>query len=105
MTGGSPDVERETLDEFRADQAQSLVLLRQAIQALDHENCTRLAHRGKGACKMIGAGTMAEQFATLEAAARANAARDVLERHWQSLQSEGRRLEQALSAAIDAARA
>ena len=96
VSGGVRETEREVIEDFRSAHAQILAELGEAIAATGHERCVHLAHLGKGACKTVGAGAMADAFARVESAARKGAGPESLHELWSEIQAEASRLEPAL---------
>jgi len=100
MTAGKPGLQAKIVAAFLADQVLSMQALAQAVRSDDHAACLRLAHRGLGACRALGAAPLAAAYAALERAARDGAAGAVMLQAMQELEFESRRLEQELSSSF-----
>ncbi len=68
LSGGDERLEREILADFRQATDIDSIELAAAITSTNHEQITRVAHRMKGACRMVGALPLAAVCQRVEAA-------------------------------------
>ena len=93
IAGGDAAVEREILADFKLANDADISALRGALAGQDVAEVTRVSHRVKGACKMVGALALAGVCERMEKAGRQNswngvaAERDALEREIERLNS------------------
>ena len=71
LSGGDAGVERDILLDFRRVNDADALILRRAVSDGDMSLVTRISHRIKGACRMIGAKSLAKACADIEDASRA----------------------------------
>ena len=72
LTGANPDVEMAVLANFRRVNDDDAATLAHAVDEQAIGNVTRAAHRIKGACRMIGARSLAAVSEAIEHASRAD---------------------------------
>ena len=84
-------MEREILAEFRAANRADMTRLRDASLRRDMAGIVRNSHRVKGACRTVGAATLADVCERMEGAGRRNdwqaiaGEQDALEREFERL--------------------
>lgn len=72
FSDGDPVLEREIFNEFRAANQRDLAALRESVALPDREMTRMVAHRIKGACRILGATALANLFEEIEHASRAD---------------------------------
>ncbi len=72
ISKGNDNIEREFIALFRRVNDEDVAMLHKAVRAEDVAGALQASHRMSGACRMIGATTLATVCERLEAASRAN---------------------------------